>query len=484
MANGNSLGTDSVAKCYASGPCRMPCCHVPATAGRSRFARSGNRVPGTGIAVVPRAAAACFRHRSGLLDSQRAELLEALLQAASVFARIEAPLLRELRLSLPGADAGIEYDFWNHPEVVNTPTACALRFESAARRREEFAEASDPLALALKKLVPDLLRRHHGQHGKCVWAREVLNADASRLTVTVAEVTEAREIRQRANRARLEEILTTAAETAPPDRYGLGALTQRDLARVSPKQLAREPELGAACALESLADSGSAQVPPGIEMDAYWRTMHFVTDTPNVDILWNVRQVGSVIQFCPTHHPWSRTPRGPSLAFLATRIQKVIVDRTTEDLCSRTPLKLTVDPPPTCSIRQVRTVRLNSDRGELDLEMAEPPRWASRFGWDRGGMLVDFVVGGVTFTLRWIPPGEFVMGSPEDEPGRWNAEGPQHRVTIERGFWLGETPVTQAQYAAVTGERPSYFKHAGDRAPVEQVGWDDCRTFCEKLERR
>jgi formylglycine-generating enzyme required for sulfatase activity len=60
-------------------------------------------------------------------------------------------------------------------------------------------------------------------------------------------------------------------------------------------------------------------------------------------------------------------------------------------------------------------------------------------------------------------------------------EGPQHRVTIGRGFWLGETPVTQAQYAAVTGERPSYFQHAGDRAPVEQVSWDDCQAFCEKL---
>jgi formylglycine-generating enzyme required for sulfatase activity len=113
--------------------------------------------------------------------------------------------------------------------------------------------------------------------------------------------------------------------------------------------------------------------------------------------------------------------------------------------------------------------------------MVSAPPWATRFGWDRFGLFADCEVGGVTFPLRWIPPGEFVMGSPEDEPGRWPDEGPQHRVTVGHGFWLGETPVTQGQYAAVTGQRPSYFKHAGDQTPVEQVGWDDCREFCRKL---
>jgi formylglycine-generating enzyme required for sulfatase activity len=422
-----------------------------------------------------------FPTSSGLADSRRAVLLEALLRAASVFVRIEAPLLRELRLSLPAADAGIEYDFWNHPEVAHTPTGCALRFEHAAKRREEFALASDPLVVPLKELVPDLLRRHHGDHGRCVWAREMMNAKASELAVTAAEVTEAREIRHRANRARLEEILTTAAEIAPSDRYGLGALTLRDVARTPPKQLAQEPELAAACALECLAHSGSTLVPVGMEMDAYWRTIRFVTETPTVDILWNVRQAGSVVQLRPTHHPSSRAPLGPSLGFLPARAQEVIVDLAKEDQCSRTGLKLTVDPPPTCAIGQARRVHLRSDRGELELEMAEPPRWATRFGWDRRGMVADFAVKGVLFTLRWIPPGEFVMGSPDDEPGRWEDEGPQHRVTIGRGFWLGETPVTQGQYAAVTGQRPSHFQHAGDRAPVEQVSWDECQAFCEKL---
>jgi len=38
----------------------------------------------------------------------------------------------------------------------------------------------------------------------------------------------------------------------------------------------------------------------------------------------------------------------------------------------------------------------------------------------------------------WIPPGTFIMGSPESEPNRDSDEGPQTTVTISRGFWLGK----------------------------------------------
>ncbi|MFH1023553.1 MAG: formylglycine-generating enzyme family protein [Planctomycetota bacterium] len=81
--------------------------------------------------------------------------------------------------------------------------------------------------------------------------------------------------------------------------------------------------------------------------------------------------------------------------------------------------------------------------------------------------------------LVWIPPGEFLMGSPENEPGRSSDEGPQHRVTFTNGFYMGATEVTQAQWKAVMRDNPSYFK--GDDLPVEQVSWDDCQIFLKKL---
>ena len=84
------------------------------------------------------------------------------------------------------------------------------------------------------------------------------------------------------------------------------------------------------------------------------------------------------------------------------------------------------------------------------------------------------------FRFRWIPPGRFLMGSPEGEVKRSNDEGPQHEVTISQGFWLMDTPVTQALWVEVMDDNPSRFK--GDpRRPVEQVSWDDAMEFIERL---
>jgi formylglycine-generating enzyme required for sulfatase activity len=76
------------------------------------------------------------------------------------------------------------------------------------------------------------------------------------------------------------------------------------------------------------------------------------------------------------------------------------------------------------------------------------------------------------------------MGSPEDEEGRWADERPRHPVRIGSGFWMFDTPCTQALWEAVMveGANPSHFKGA-DR-PVEQVSWDDCRGFLERLNGR
>lgn len=90
----------------------------------------------------------------------------------------------------------------------------------------------------------------------------------------------------------------------------------------------------------------------------------------------------------------------------------------------------------------------------------------------------------IGLTLLWVKPGSFLMGSPPDEPARDKAEGPQRRITLSDGYWLGRTEVTQAQYAAVTGTNPSRFVAAGPDAPVERVSWLEAMAFCEKLTAR
>jgi len=79
----------------------------------------------------------------------------------------------------------------------------------------------------------------------------------------------------------------------------------------------------------------------------------------------------------------------------------------------------------------------------------------------------------------WIPPGDFMMGSPQDEKKRAVNET-QHKVTLTKGFYLGVHLVTQEQWQAVMGNNPSSFKD-DKNLPVETVSWLDCQEFIKKL---
>ncbi len=140
------------------------------------------------------------------------------------------------------------------------------------------------------------------------------------------------------------------------------------------------------------------------------------------------------------------------------------------------------------SLPSIPAFLIVTDRERLTIRRTEKPEWASAIGRDRFGLWTETAVEPgtkaepVVQRLRWIPPGQFLMGSPEDEPGRWEAEGPQRRVTISHGYWLFDTPCTQALWAAVMGENPSHFRDH-DR-PVEQVSWDDAQRFLEQINDR
>lgn len=84
----------------------------------------------------------------------------------------------------------------------------------------------------------------------------------------------------------------------------------------------------------------------------------------------------------------------------------------------------------------------------------------------------------------WLEPGSFTMGSAPDEPSRNKAEGPRMHVTLTKGFWLGRTEVTQAQYEAIAGTNPSTFAAAGPQAPADRVSWLDAMKYCRLLNER
>ena len=113
---------------------------------------------------------------------------------------------------------------------------------------------------------------------------------------------------------------------------------------------------------------------------------------------------------------------------------------------------------------------------------AFPAPWASEWGQDRFGLYMDLNYQGVCQRFRWILPGSFLMGSPENEKEiePWGGDETQHRVTLAHGFWLADTACTQALWQAVMGGNPSHFTGDPD-LPVESVSWLDVQQFIERL---
>ena len=93
-----------------------------------------------------------------------------------------------------------------------------------------------------------------------------------------------------------------------------------------------------------------------------------------------------------------------------------------------------------------------------------------------------YYINTVDIKLAYIPPGEFMMGSPTTELARSEVEGPQHLVRITHGFYISTTEITQSQYSEIMIENPSRF--IGQNNPVERVLWNEAVEFCKKLSKK
>lgn len=80
---------------------------------------------------------------------------------------------------------------------------------------------------------------------------------------------------------------------------------------------------------------------------------------------------------------------------------------------------------------------------------------------------------------KWIPPGTFIAGCSKGDDDCYEDEFPNRKITLTRGFWLGETEVPQSAYEKITGDNPSMFE--GPNLPVEMVTWDDADYYCRTI---
>jgi len=113
--------------------------------------------------------------------------------------------------------------------------------------------------------------------------------------------------------------------------------------------------------------------------------------------------------------------------------------------------------------------------GELawDVEAVIPAKTASAAA---PGPEVADPVTGMLFVP--VPRGCFKMGDGFGEGD--DDEKPLHEVCLD-SFYLGKYEVSQAQWQAVMGSNPSYFKQCGKNCPVESVSWSDVNDFISKL---
>ena len=96
---------------------------------------------------------------------------------------------------------------------------------------------------------------------------------------------------------------------------------------------------------------------------------------------------------------------------------------------------------------------------------------------------LDSPLNGRVELWREIPPGEGWVGSPDDEEGRFDREGPRHKVELVQPFWLAAAPVTNAQYEAFDPDKPFHEWQSVDKKdllwhPRVDVNWYEAVSFC------
>jgi formylglycine-generating enzyme required for sulfatase activity len=133
-------------------------------------------------------------------------------------------------------------------------------------------------------------------------------------------------------------------------------------------------------------------------------------------------------------------------------------------------------------INAYSSIRVVSDKEGYQFDRLEKPTWAVEFGSDPYGLYASFEVSPVRQRMRWIPPGRFMMGSPDGKDYGIRGQYPLHEVIITHGYWMFDTPCTQGLWSALMGKNPSYF--SDDDRPVESVSWEDAVDFAAKLNER
>jgi formylglycine-generating enzyme required for sulfatase activity len=384
-----------------------------------------------------------------------------LLAACAAAGLAQPGLIRALRLALgPGLSLADELALASAPEVEGLDD-CGLMVRLEAKDGLLRAFAEEPAALQAE--VWGLIAAWHEHTPPELRAGEALAWSCAGLSIDAPALNEARAFVRRV----IGTLRDGGGEGSPRSWAGWA----RDLAAAQPRAAGEDAALLRELQVQAervLAD-GAAHPQP---------------------TRWAIRQVGLQLVLQPEPevvHPdvpaEAHRPGSPVGWLLAKQTLVVVRDGrrgTPEPLVEGLPVP--IDGAETLSLDTgVETLTLGLVR------RADDGGW-ERMGRDRYGLWAEIDVKGAeakaTQRFRWVAPGRFTMGSPDDEAGRMSHENRQHEVILSHGYWMADTPVTQALYLAVMGVNPSFFTEPADlRRPVERVSWIAAGAFTRQLQR-
>lgn len=387
----------------------------------------------------------------------------------AMLGQVSTLLLRALCQGVPGAAAGLEWAVWNHPQVRRAGHHVELR-----------PEHLDEHAAHLQTVPPERLRgalalQRTFQRGLPEADLHLVPLRAARLAPSLAEALAdqaeaaraffadmAREGGRLQGRARLDWALRVArlVDKTPDVVRRAEAATFRPLAA----SLWREPGKAGPWWLKLGAE--------GVRLD---RT----PDLPGALLLPEVRaplQAGGVVGPAP------QVGRALEIELASEKVRVTRCERPAwAERFVQGPmgLKGEIRGPDGLPI----SLDLNTPYMKIAAELPRPfllvmdwygPKLSLLFPQSRSLAAMP--------VFRHIPPGKFFMGLLKGIGS--DDEHPQHPVTLTEGFWLADTPCTQALWQTVMGDNPSRFKNGPDapRRPVEQVSWDDVQQFLRSLQ--
>ena len=438
----------------------------------------------------------CWETGEPLGDAETLDSQVALLRAFLAFTlQVDPNTLRVARRALPGADAAVEAQFWQDPNFLGADAMFGCLSDTQARQGlAELEQLSPEDWAAFKRVAQAVVRLHatslppelaHEEVLRLVDAAPALLQEDAFATAHAAAI------------AFFQALPLMCQQHEGRLKLGFSAWFERWQDRL-PTPLLRQDS-----PLASAIEETRAHLHPDRGLDHYkvWQTTEGATILPEDR---RPSEAGYAIGQLAAGLPLAEySSAGREVVELPLTRQAVIAldelpgrlktDHGIWELTNltRPPGAVAVGCDPQSlwaewdagGLRLRRTLA-DTDRGThwADVGFRRVPGWVQDHGQDEYGLWVSCSVEDLVIKLRWIPPGAFLMGSPEDEEERFKDEGSQHAVTLSRGYFLAETPCTQALWQAVMGDNPSAFQGA-DR-PVESVSWDDCQRFIENLNRR